>query len=246
MEVRFVSDDCADVWEIYPFSIEDLPSEIWLGVPFHKDYFVSTCGRLKSVKGGKPKILKPKLFNGYFMVSLYTDNIQYQLFLHRIVAKVFLPNPDNKPQVNHRNGIKTDNRVENLEWVTQSENQLHAYSTGLQGAGENGYQAKLTNDQVEWARENYVCGSKEFGSVALAKMLGISQSALFEILVGQTYKDAGGIIHSTKPRGNVPTDIRREIQRLYKPRDPEFGAQALARKFGLHRRTVERIAHENE
>ena len=79
----------------------------------------------------KRKKLKQSKRNGYLCVSLCNNGFSKSFNVHRIIAEAFIPNPENKPQVNHINGIKTDNHVENLEWVTQSENTIHALSIGL-------------------------------------------------------------------------------------------------------------------
>jgi hypothetical protein len=91
-------------------------------------YKVSNLGRIKNPYG---RIIKGKFIEGYKHVELRDESGAKHKRVHRLVAKAFIPNPENKEQVNHINGDKSDNRVENLEWVTNFENRLHAVKTGL-------------------------------------------------------------------------------------------------------------------
>lgn len=107
-----------------------MKKEVWKKLKFvHKKYYVSNFGRVKNIKyykNGEPTIMKTILNNcGYEKVRFRIDGKNKEYSIHRLVAIAFIPNPENKPEVNHKNGVKTDNRVDNLEWNTRSENRLH-------------------------------------------------------------------------------------------------------------------------
>lgn len=90
---------------------------------------VDTLGRTRTWKG---QILNPDIApNGYYRVTLARSGKKKQVYLHRLVATHFIPNPENKPQVNHKDGDKLNNSIDNLEWVTAQENTIHAYKKGL-------------------------------------------------------------------------------------------------------------------
>lgn len=124
-----------------------IEGEVWKPVVGYEElYEVSNVGRIKSI-GIRPteqtplwqiKLLKKSKINsqslnkwGYLGVSLYKNGLCKRFQVHRLVAMAFIPNPENKPQVNHVNGVKTDNVLDNLEWNTHSENLKHAFRIGL-------------------------------------------------------------------------------------------------------------------
>lgn len=146
-----------------------------------ENYAVDELGQIwslpkKTRKG--TRLIKP-LVNpktGYMYVDLCKDGKVKKFTVHRLIALSLLPNPENKPQVNHINGNKIDNRLVNLEWCTRSENQKHSIKIGLRTTnGEKNSQSKLTEKDVINIRQ-----SNERGYI-LAKKYNISQSTIIDI-----------------------------------------------------------------
>ena len=113
------------------------------------NYAVDVDGKIYNRKTGNA--LKQRLNrDGYSVVELWKENKKTVYTVHRFVAKAFIPNPDNRPCVNHKDGNKANNKVENLEWVTYSQNTIHAFELGLMKAkqGEDVHNSVLTEEQV--------------------------------------------------------------------------------------------------
>lgn len=120
--------------------------EEWKGVVGYEKYYeVSNLGRIKSLRKNKILLGRLNKRTGYQVINLYDGIKEITRTFHRLVTLAWIPNSENKDTINHKNGIKTDNRVENLEWCTQSENLQHAYDTGLHKYhGKNGIEIFAT------------------------------------------------------------------------------------------------------
>lgn len=150
------------------------------------NYEVSELGEIRSLMKSVPKILNLDVNpSGYTNCCLYRDKKKHRFLVHRLVAEAFIPNPENKPQVNHKNGTKTDNRVENLEWCTYEENLTHAVENGLRATGERVSTAKLKEDDVR-----HILKLRREGNPikSIANKYDVSEPCIQRIIYGISWK----------------------------------------------------------
>lgn len=163
----------------------------WKIVKDYPDYLVSNTGLVKSTKQVEHIILKPSLnHKGYLYVVLYNKNGSKNKRIHRLVAETFISNPNNLPQVNHKNGIKTCNEDWNLEWTNNSGNQKHAFANGLQTNTGNNNPNIRAIDQFD-LDGNFVKHWKSMYDIT--RELGYSRSSIWRCCTGR-YKTSHGYI----------------------------------------------------
>lgn len=154
----------------------------WQDIPGYRGYYaINEYGDVLSVR--RNKVLVPvKVSNGYLSVQLSVLGKVKRIRIARMVAELFVPNPNGYPQVNHKDGIKTNNHKDNLEWCTQSQNVTHAYDMGLMASERDG-NAKLTIRDVKYIRSQK---GKKFHR-EIAEEMGVCKSTIGFILRGESW-----------------------------------------------------------
>jgi len=175
--------------------------EIWKNIPGYKGYYqASNFGRIRSLKrycftingtckipfkrkaGGR--VLKQNPSRGYMRITLSKKGNTKGYTTHRLIAITFIKNPKNKPEINHKNGIKTDNEVGNLEWVTSSENQMHSVRVLKKQIGENHPNSKFKNCQI---KEIVKLHSELKNYRLVAEYFNVNRCTISRIIRGKTY-----------------------------------------------------------
>ena len=231
----------AALMKFYPFTTESLEGEEWKPIPNYPKHAGSNFGRIKSFCKGRVKILKPSLAsNGYLCINIHEGDKSKWASIHQLVGELFIPNPEGKPEINHKDGCKLNSYVGNLEWVTDSENQQHAYDTGLRLQGVDHSNAKIKNEEdIVYIREN----PDNLSQKQLAEKFGVDKGIIRNIQLGESYKNCGGKIRK-KIDNHVPGEQRTEIRRRYKKGSREFGTVALAKQFGYSQSEIWNIINK--
>lgn len=155
--------------------------------PLFNDYYATEDGKIYSGKSNK-YLSTRKSKRGYALVNLSIDGKCKTFSVHSLIAKAYIPNPDNLPEINHKDGNKENNNVSNLEWCTSSQNSVHALREGLMVpakglATKNG---RFTDEDIITIRNLY--NSKQYSQYKIAEMYNVTRSAIQQIIERKTYK----------------------------------------------------------
>ncbi len=176
--------------------------EIWKDVKGYEGlYKVSNTGKVKSFhnkRGGKETILSGG--RPYLHINLCKGGNCKGATINRLVGIAFIPNPENKPEINHKDNNPLNNNVENLEWCTRKENMQHSVKQGRMAKGVDSGRSKLTEEQILEIKKLYVPYSRKFSTYCLGKKFGVYPHTILDVVRGKTWKHIGNIY---KNRGYI-------------------------------------------
>lgn len=155
---------------------------------WERHYQVSNLGRVRNVRRWSKRfnrVLKGShAGHGYLVVNLNYEGRNERWYVHRLVATTFIPNPDNKPEVNHLKGIRTDNRASELEWATTAENILHACRVLGSRIGSKHHLAILTESDIQPIFDALTRGASQY---EIAKTFGVSRGTIQKVVERRTW-----------------------------------------------------------
>ena len=168
--------------------------EIWKTIEDYPNYMVSNLGNVKALnynKTGEEKILKTSHNNGgYHSLTLSKNNKKKQITVHKLVAEAFIPNPENKPCIDHINTDRTDNRAENLRWVTYQENQNNPKTIVNHSVAVKGNKNPMAKEILQYTLTNEFIKSWDC-SMDVQRELGINNANIIQCCKGKR-KTTGG------------------------------------------------------
>ena len=207
------------------------------------NYLVSNHGKVfsKSTK----RILAPTKNKEYPQVKISASNREYTRKIHRLIAEAFIPNPDNKPEINHKDGNRGNNELTNLEWVTHSENVKHAYDTGLTKIrhGINASNSKYNDEQI-----HEVCKllEEDKGNRYIVSKTGVGDSAISNIKNGRQWTHISSQYDLSKPRKRILYDedtIHKVCKALEEDKNKRY--TEIAKALNVHTHLVKDIKYRN-
>lgn len=160
---------------------------------FHQSYYyIYSDGRIENRNHHPMRTFNNG--NGYLYITFASNGYKQNLYVHRLVAKLFVNNPKNFNEVNHIDGVKTNNNAENLEWCSRKQNAAHALEIGLTPTGTNHYRSKINTDQVKLIFMAYHAGVP---SKTIMNAFDVSRHTVCDIAKRRIYKreteDIGGV-----------------------------------------------------